>query len=354
MTSLDARLRVLIAAEGPLTVAQYMQMALSAYYGGRDPLGAAGDFVTAPEISQIFGELVGLWLVQVWEDAGRPAKLRLVELGPGRGTLMADLWRAARVRPGFHAAASVHLVETSPALRAKQQAALADVPVVWHAALGEVPADAPLFLVANEFFDALPVRQFVFAEGGWRERCVGLDAAGGLAFRLSPAPTALVVTPHRPAPRDSDVIEICPAAENIVRDIAARIAARGGAALIADYGHDGRGYGDTLQALREHAFADPLQYPGAADLTAHVDFAALAVAARQEGAEAMGPIDQGAWLSALGIAARAEALSRARPDQAGEIAVAVRRLTAPEAMGRLFKVMAIAQSGSAPMLGFAP
>ncbi|KAA5602244.1 class I SAM-dependent methyltransferase [Blastochloris sulfoviridis] len=363
MTPLGRELADLIRADGPLSVARFMALCLGhprhGYYLTRDPLGRAGDFVTAPEISQMFGELIGLWCADAWNRMGAPERVALVELGPGRGTLMADALRALKVVPALRATLAVHLVETSPALMARQRAALeaagvpAGVPVFWHARLADAP-DGPSLIVANEFLDALPVTQLVRGRDGWHERQVGLDSDGRLAFGLSPArlPDSLVPAALRTAPPGS-LVEVSPERAAAVREIARRLVAHGGAALIVDYGHTQSGLGDTLQAVKGHAFADPLAEPGEADLTSHVDFAALAAAARAEGAAVHGPVTQGAFLAALGIDVRAARLKAAAPDQAADIDAALHRLTAPDAMGNLFKVLAIADPKLGPLAGFA-
>jgi NADH dehydrogenase [ubiquinone] 1 alpha subcomplex assembly factor 7 len=333
-------LRELIALEGPITVERYMDLCLRHYYATRDPLGAGGDFTTAPEISQMFGELIGLWMLEVWHALGRPHPCRLVELGPGRGTLMADLLRATKLLPDFRAAATVHLVETSPALRQRQQATLASsgATLAWHDRLEDVPA-GPLLLVANEFFDALPIRQFVATERGWCERLVGIEG-DRLIFGLRSEPERPLGNPLRLG----DVLEWPAASVAMVRELSGRIARDGGAALVADYGYWGPAFGDTLQALKAHASVDPLDEPGDADLTAHVDFHRLAQAASEGKARVHGPAAQGGFLAALGIEARAAALkARATPAQAAEIDRALHRLTekGPKGMGELFKVLAV-------------
>jgi NADH dehydrogenase [ubiquinone] 1 alpha subcomplex assembly factor 7 len=358
VTALLEELRRMIALDGPMPVARYMALCLShpahGYYITRDPLGAAGDFTTAPEISQMFGELIGLWAIEVWASMGSPSPLRFVELGPGRGTLMADALRAARLRPAFLEALEVDLVETSPVLRAQQRRRLGHsaVPTTWRAQLAEVP-DGPAIVLANEFFDALPVRQFVSTESGWCERLVGLGSEGELVVGLSPHPEASLTMSAPPGA----VLELPEAGLELVAHLAERLEARGGAALIIDYGHVGRAFGDTLQAVKGHAYAGPLAAPGEADLSTHVDFAKLAAAARAKGAKAYGPIPQGAFLRALGIEARAAALKRrATRAQAEAIEAALRRLTgsAPNEMGELFKVMAFAHPRLAPPPGFVP
>ena len=327
-----------IAAQGPITLADYMAECLlhpaHGYYTTRAPLGAEGDFITAPEISQMFGEMIGLALAQAWLDQGAPAGAVLAELGPGRGTLMADILRATAKVPGF--APQVHLVEASPRMRAAQAKAVPGA--VFHDTPETLP-EAPLFLVANEFFDALPVRQFQRAGDGWRERVVGLTAEGALQLGLSdPAPRAVLA--HRLADtRDGDVVEHCPALPALVGEVARRIAAHGGAALIVDYG-DWVSLGDTLQAVRRHERVDVLESPGAVDLTAHVDFAAIAGAAAPARHTRLTP--QGVFLERLGITARAQALADRLSGPALEAHIAAhRRLTHPAEMGDLFKVLGI-------------
>lgn len=398
MSGLKAELVALIRDEGPLPVSRYMALCLGhprhGYYMTRDPFGAAGDFTTAPEISQIFGELIGLWAASVWQAMGAPERIRLVELGPGRGTLMADMLRAARIAPGFREALAAHLVETSPVLRAAQAKTLAGkAEPVWHDAVATA-LDGPVILVANEFLDALPIDQFVMTEHGWRERLVGLDAAGKLAFGLAreasllPPPACVVEgrggggSPGRhqaagveshparpPIPNPSppqargrgqvapigSIFEHPAAALDIVSTIARHVAGAGGAALFIDYGSVTSGFGDTLQAMRAHAFVPPLAEPGEADLTVHVDFAAIAQAALIAGAASHGPLTQAAFLLALGLAERARALSaRAGPEQAASITAAANRLVDPAdaGMGQLFKVLALSHPALPPLPGF--
>jgi NADH dehydrogenase [ubiquinone] 1 alpha subcomplex assembly factor 7 len=361
MTPLAGRLARRIAAEGPITLADYMQACLldpeHGYYIRAEVFGAEGDFVTAPEISQMFGELLGLALVMAWRAQGAPGRVIVAELGPGRGTLMADLLRAAgRVAPDFRAAAQVVLLEASPRLRALQAERLRREGVGWVDGVEAIP-DGPLFFVANEFFDALPIRQFTRIGEVWAETLVGLDPEGkapsGLAFtRGAPGP-APVAGPHAAALPDGAVVEIRPAAEAIAEALGRRIARDGGVGIVIDYG-DWAGSGDTFQAVARHGFADPLAAPGRADLTAHVDFAALALAAGRAGAAATGPVGQGALLGRLGIGARAAALGRGRTAEArAEIDAAMRRLTDPSEMGTLFKAVAFHPRGMAPPPGFA-
>ena len=358
MTPLAERLTRRIARQGPITVADYMAAVLTdpehGYYMTGDPLGRRGDFITAPEISQMFGELIGLWCADTWQRLGAPGKVVLLELGPGRGTLMADALRAARLDPAFLDAVRVHLVEVSPVLRARQATALAEYAPTWHADLGGLP-DGPLLVIANEFFDALPVHQYERRLEGWCERLVGLDDADALAFGLSPPTpaTALLVPGHlRDAPPGS-VIEVSPVASSLAAEIGGRIAAFTGAALVIDYGHGTTGIGDSLQAVRHHARHQVLDEPGRADLTAHVDFAALGQAARAAGARIHGPETQGAFLERLGLGARADALSRsASPEHAQDIAAAKERLSASEHMGVLFKVLALSHPALEALPGF--
>jgi NADH dehydrogenase [ubiquinone] 1 alpha subcomplex assembly factor 7 len=351
---LGQRIARMIAAQGPISIAQFMTIALhdprGGYYATRDPLGA--DFITAPEISQAFGELLGLWCAKVWYDQGKPAPARLVELGPGHGTLMADALRAARLMPEFLEAIEVVLVETSPVLAAAQKEALHDVPVStrWVHSVADLPHDKAQFTIANEFLDALPIRQFVMTEKGWSERMVGLDASSALTFTLAPAAWNFAVPPERGEPAPGAVYEFSPPAIALVEDIARSIAQAGGAALFIDYGYAGTGFGETLQAVGDNQFKGILDAPGAVDLSAHVDFGAMARAARTGGAVAYGPVGQGAFLEALGIRERESSLRRFAES---DVSAAIDRLTKPEDMGTLFKALAILpQSAPAPP-GFA-
>lgn len=361
MSPLAALIAERIVAEGPISIADYMAMALYhpryGYYRRRHPIGADGDFVTAPEISQMFGELVGVWCSEVWRSLGCPDPFALVEVGPGRGTLMADALRAiAAVRPACAAALRVHLVEISVPLRRQQRRTLragrSERPVRWHADLASVP-DGPAVIVANEVFDALPVRQYVRRSGAWLERRVGLD----------PETARFDVVEKPPAPDDDPppdladvadgaIVEVAPAARAMMAAIARRVIAAGGAALVVDFGHEG-GIGDTVQAVRRHAFHDVLAAPGEVDLSAHVDFAALAAVATAAGARAYGPLPQGEFLVRLGIGVRAERLA-ATGTAAGQraLALALRRLVSPFEMGTLFKVLAVTAPMLAPPPGF--
>jgi len=352
VTALLDRLVTLIRKNGPIGVDRYMAICLtdmdSGYYRTRDPLGAAGDFVTAPEISQIFGEIIGAWLAERWGAIGRPDPVHLVELGPGRGTLMADILRILRLLPGCLPAIRLHLVETSPALRQRQREALpADPQPLWHGTLETVP-DGPTLLVANEFFDALPVRQAILAGGTWRERLVGVNPEGALTF-VAGTEVAVDFPPH--GLPEGSIVETAEAAASVAGVIGARLSRHPGAALVIDYGHPVSAVGETLQAVRAHRFAPVLADPGETDLSAHVDFAALARALAP--AEIWGPVTQGAFLAANGAALREAALCRGRsPAAAASIRRDIRRLLDPAAMGRLFKVLAATSPGLTRPAGF--
>jgi NADH dehydrogenase [ubiquinone] 1 alpha subcomplex assembly factor 7 len=358
MNALAQRIARMIRMQGPISVAQFMTMALHdpelGYYATHNPIGARGDFITAPEISQTFGELLGAWIVQAWRDQSRPAPARLVELGPGRGTLMADALRAARLDTEFLKSIEVVLIETSGTLREAQAEKLngAPVGVRWLDRFDNSLADQPLFLLANEFFDALPIRQFVFTGRGWCERMVGVQENGGFQYVLSPMPLGLDVPSERGLPRIGDIYEVCPSGEAIVEQVASVISQKGGAALIADYGYAGAGFGETLQAVSQHKYADVFGNPGDSDFSSHVDFAALARTAERSGAKAYGPADQGALLQSLGIEQRAERLVVAHPDQRDTIASSVHRLISPQAMGTLFKASAIVPKQAPKPAGF--
>lgn len=351
MTPLARILIARIKQAGPIPVSEYMAECLlhpeHGYYTMREVLGRAGDFTTAPEISQMFGELLGLALAQSWLDQGAPKAFTLAELGPGRGTLMADAMRASKGVPGFHDAMSLWLVEASPIMRAAQLRALTGYAPNWADAASELPA-APLFLLANEFFDALPIRQFIRQGAGWSERLVGLKD-GGLSFGFAP-PAAHAALAHRLADtREGDMVETCAPAAAIISEVAARIKAHGGAALLVDYG-GWRSLGDTLQAVQNHAYTEPLAAPGMADLTAHVDFEALAGAAQGVRASQLTP--QGEFLKRLGIEARAKALARNLSGAAlATHTAALHRLTDAAEMGTLFKVMGLTPQGAPPVPG---
>ncbi|MDH3239252.1 MAG: SAM-dependent methyltransferase [Alphaproteobacteria bacterium] len=350
-----------IEESGPIPVGRFMELALAhpahGYYRTRDPLGRQGDFITAPEVSQMFGELLGLWAVVMWERLGAPDPVVLAELGPGRGTLMADALRAASIRPEFVKALRLHLVETSPVLTEHQKEALAAYGPTVHADVADLPP-GPMIVIANEFFDALPIRQLVATGPGWSERRVALGPGSGPAFAFTDGPLAGPFQPPdglgHPVPQGA-VFELCPAARSIVGGLATRAAAAPTAVLIIDYGHGRSALGETLQAVRGHEYTDPLAHPGGADLTAHVDFDALATAARAGGAAVHGPIGQGRFLLALGIQARAERLAAgAEPEAARGIDADLRRLVSPEEMGTLFKAMALTSPGAGVPPGFEP
>ena len=348
MTTLAEELKARIARFGPITIAEFMAECLlhptHGYYTTRDPLGRGGDFITAPEISQMFGEMLGLCLAQVWMDQGQLARFTLAELGPGRGTLMADVLRATRAVPGFTDAADVHLVEVSPALRSAQAEAVPDA--VFHDSVETLP-DQPLFLIANEFFDALPIRQFVRADGGWSERMVGLDG-DQLVFGLSTAAPIAMLDDKLDVTEIGEMVETCGALPGICHVIGDLIERNGGAALMVDYGAwDARG--NTFQAVKGHQKVDPLASPGDADLTAHVDFAALAQATPSA---ATHMTHQGIFLERLGITQRAQRLADGLSgDALTEHIAAHRRLTHPEEMGHLFKVIGFHPHGTQPPPG---
>jgi NADH dehydrogenase [ubiquinone] 1 alpha subcomplex assembly factor 7 len=357
-TPLDAEIRRLIGVAGPMPIAEYMRLCLThpqyGYYVNRDPLGSGGDFVTSPEISQMFGELIGLWMGSVWQQMGAPENVRIIELGPGRGTLMHDALRAAKIVKGFRDALVVHLVEISPALQQVQQHMLEDLDaaVLWHSAIEEVPP-GPSIIVANEFIDALPVHQAVKQAGGWHERVIEIAPDGhyviGAAREALPHFEAAMPRGLRQAPEGA-IFEWRD--DGIALELGRRTREEG-AALIIDYGHAHFGLGDTLQAVAGHSFTDPLRAPGKADLTAHVDFESVCQCAESMGARIHGPIRQRDLFLRLGITQRAAALkAHAPPDKAAEIDIALARLIAEGArgMGELFKAVAIAdrQLGSLP------
>lgn len=358
MTPLETYLRRRIALDGPITVASFIADALThpkyGYYISRDPLGSGGDFTTAPEISQTFGELIGLWFAELWQRFDRPNPVQLVELGPGRGTLMADLLRAAKLLPGFIDAVSIHLVEASPVLRVRQQESLSGHAIRWHDTLDTVPA-GPTLLVANEFFDALPIHQLVLTQSGWHERLVTVTDDAALSFGLSPGRSpleSLIPEPIRSTAQLGSVFEVSPASFAVTRGIAERIR-ENGAALIIDYGHPESAVGETLQAVRKHKFEAVLDNPGAQDITAHVDFAALSRVATESGNLVFGPLNQGDLLRQLGIEFRRQQLTQtAAEDQKRHINSAIDRLIAPDQMGTLFKAISILPNGAGVPPGF--
>jgi NADH dehydrogenase [ubiquinone] 1 alpha subcomplex assembly factor 7 len=359
MTGLAATIARRIRREGPLSVAAFMAMALhdprSGYYARRDPIGRAGDFITAPEISQIFGELIGLWCADLWQRIGAPDPVTLTELGPGSGALTLDFLRAAATLPEFRRALQLYLVEASPVLRAAQQRRLRAAEPHFIASIDDLPEGA-LLLVANEFLDALPIRQLVRGRAGWSERVVTLDAQDRLVFAdapENPALTLLVPAALREAPPGT-VVEICPAAAALAASLGARLVQHPGAALFVDYGYFPSAPGATLAAVRRHQPAGVLDDAGNADLSAHVDFAAFAAAARAAGAVVHGPVAQGRFLAALGAEARLGALSTgATPAQRALLDSGLRRLLDPAEMGTLFKVLALTSPGLPAPAGFA-
>lgn len=355
-TLLAVRLKERIARHGPISVSDYMEACLAdqdaGYYPSRQPIGADGDFITAPEVSQIFGELLGLWAAAVWQSMGAPKPFVVAELGPGRGTLMADAMRAWRSVPEFLANVTVVLVETSPVLREAQQTAFygAEAPVLWRDSLEHVP-QGPMILIANEFVDALPVRQLVWRQHAWRERCVRIGATGSFDFCDGPVVDNEAMQQLGEAfdAPDGSVLEVRPAANELIATLARRAQSAPLAALIVDYGHEETACGDTLQAISRHKFADPLEAPGEVDLTAHVDFAALRDMATAHGLAAYGPMPQGAFLLQLGLEARRDRLCETATDaQRQELVTGTNRLVDPAAMGLLFKALAITSRGLAP------
>jgi NADH dehydrogenase [ubiquinone] 1 alpha subcomplex assembly factor 7 len=342
-----ARLVARTRAQGPISIADYMDEVARFYYGGRDPFGTGGDFITAPEISQVFGELIGLWCAELWQRFGAPDPVLLVELGPGRGTLMADALRATRHVPGFTTAARLHLIERSPRLRALQAEKLAAHAPHFHDDIARLPP-GPMLLIANEFFDALPIRQFERHAGAWHERLVATEES-----RLALVRDQQAAREHLGDGDEGAIKELCPGALRITQDMARRITREGGAAVMIDYGYYPSAYGDTLQAVRGHRYASVVDSPGSADLTAHVDFQAVAHAAKLGGAQVYGPVTQGGFLASLGIAAREAALLKtATPAQQETIRAGCRRLVDPAEMGALFKVLALGQPGGAVPEGF--
>ena len=358
---LKSEIRKLIKSSGPMPVWRYMELCLMhpqhGYYLSRDPLGREGDFTTAPEVSQMFGELLGLWAASVWKAIGSPPLLRLIELGPGRGTMMADALRALRVLPPLYQALSIHLVEVNPVLREKQRATLSGPrEVSWHDTIDDVP-DGPAIILANEYFDVLPIHQAVKRETGWHERTVEVDDGGKLAFGVATEPIPrfeVLLSPLVRAAPLGAVFEWRPDAE--IMKITSRVRDQDGAALIVDYGHVRSDVGDTFQAIARHTFADPLKNPGQADVTAHVDFQALVRAADDLGARVHGPATQGEFLKRLGIETRATTLmAKASPEVAEDIVAAMQRLVGGGrgGMGQMFKVLAVSEPNLTSLAGFA-
>jgi NADH dehydrogenase [ubiquinone] 1 alpha subcomplex assembly factor 7 len=364
-TSLEDKLKNRIREAGPISVAEYMTICLldpvQGYYPTRDPLGADGDFITAPEISQMFGEVLGLWCVQSWIDLGRPTTLHLIEYGPGRGIMMSDMLRSASLDPEFKAAVQVWLIEASAALEAIQGRTLGtvDVAVQWAARLEDVPP-GPSLIIGNEFLDCLPIQQLIcddpFAgEDGWVERRVGLDPEDRLCFVKSGVPAAAILTDRLPKgasdARKDDLLETCPSVAQIVDSLSIRFAANPGRALFIDYGPEDTEFGDTLQALKRHKKVGVFSDPGNTDLTARVDFAALSETAVAAGLTISDAVPQREFLSKLGLEMRAVALIRAKPDAKPVIARQLHRLTDTDEMGELFKAMCISSPGLPAPLG---
>jgi NADH dehydrogenase [ubiquinone] 1 alpha subcomplex assembly factor 7 len=357
MNPLAERIAAAIEREGPISIAQFMTMCLydaeHGAYAARAPIGANGDYITAPEVSQTFGEMCGLWIVQTWHNQGRPQNPLIVELGPGRGTLMKDALRAIRAAaPKFLPQAEVKLVEISPAFKEMQTKTLAEASanIAWVSRFDDIVVDRPVYLIANEFFDCLPIRQYVKTATGWCEKVVAVEN-GALALALAklPLPPAL---PGADVAPEGAVLETCSAAEAVIEDIARTVVGNGGAALLFDYGYDAPSFKDSLQAVARHKHADALSAPGASDLSAHVDFAALARAAEKGGAAVFGPRGQGDLLVDLGIEVRVQKLAFANPNQAKSIVAGVRRLIDPKEMGDLFRAIALVPPGSPNPPGF--
>jgi NADH dehydrogenase [ubiquinone] 1 alpha subcomplex assembly factor 7 len=349
--TLSEQIDAQIVATGPMSLSTYMGLCLThpnhGYYAVGRPIGAAGDFITAPEISQMFGEIIGFFIVNLWQQMGQPTSFTLLELGPGRGTLMQDALRAASKADGFENALHLQLFESNSVLRAEQEKRLGKYSPYWSTEIDAV-SDDPIFVVANEFFDALPIKQFVKTDDGWHERLIGLKDEARV-FGLSPTPIAESAAPeavHGAFP--GEVLELSSAAAEAMQRIARKVALQGGAILAIDYGYGKTQTGETFQAVKDHAFADPLEAPGEADLSAHVNFEVLAAAAKTTGLAVPPLADQGEWLLKLGLGERARKLARANPNEAANIARAIERLTSPEKMGTLFKVLCAHSPGLKP------
>ncbi len=351
-TPLALKLAARVARDGPIGIADYMQACLQdpehGYYRRRPAIGSSGDFITAPEISQVFGEIIGLWCAVVWQQMGSPAALRLVELGPGRGTLMLDVLRAARLVPAFRSALRVELIESNAMLEPVQRATLKDeaVPIRWCSGLAA--GTGPVIVIANEFLDTLPVSQWVFRHGAWRRRCVGINSAGALTFVVGLADATLAIPAGLTEPRDGDMYE---SRASTLAPFAAQIAGLGAplAALFIDYGHPQPGYGDTLQAVAAHRYADPLHAPGENDLTAQVDFTAVAAAMHAGGLATDGPVTQAEFLGRLGIIERASKLMAANPAKAAQVETGIARLIAPGGMGARFQALGVRSPDLPPL-----
>lgn len=340
--------------DGPMPLAEFMGQAAQEYYASQHVFGRGGDFTTAPEISQLFGEMIALWLTDLWLRMGRPERVQLIELGPGRGTLSADIMRTIKAWPDFSNAITLHLVETSPRLREEQSRALNAYRPAWYDRIEDIP-QALSFIVANEFLDALPIHQFEKTTEGWMERYVDFDTANSrFVFTLKPMPQGVITPQDFVGAATGSIFEISPASLEVMASIGNRLRTCGGAALLIDYGHDHIGLGETLQALEKHAYADALQNPGGRDITAHVDFMTCAIAAG-EGIDIHGPVIQGAFLQHMGIGARADLLCETTDDATrAELQSSFARLVDPAQMGRIFKVMGLtAQTAGLTPAGFA-
>ena len=363
MSPLEAYIKRLIKEMGPIPVSQYMSLVLGhptyGYYQRQNPVGAEGDFITSPEISQVFGEICGMYLASMWQQIGRPSQTRLVELGPGRGTLISDILRAASFVPNFLKSLSIHLVETSRALRTQQENLLkkkfGEIEVNWHLRIDQIP-EGPVLFVANEFFDALPADQFVKTPTGWSLRCVGLSKSEELTFserQLDQNFEFNIPFSIGEAAKIGDIYEICFPAHQVIKELSKRIGENGIGALVIDYGHIQAGLGDTLQAVSSHKYADPLIFPGDSDLTTHVDFSALHRIADLESTRVSGPINQGSFLESMGIIERTMIIARNMPPNLSkDFVTATKRLTEPKGMGSLFKVMVITNSQQPAPPGF--
>lgn len=353
---LQDSLHLKIAEEGPIGIDVFMAHALGApeigYYMSHDPLGQNGDFTTAPEISQMFGEMIGAWLADVWSQHGSPSDFILLELGPGRGTLMADIVRTCTKVPGFMEAAQIHLIEMSPVLKEKQQETLATLNVCWHDDLSGLPDDVPVFFVANEFFDALPFKQLIYKGGKWAERVIDIRD-GEFVYAEQMTMLDPLDGINVPLPEEGKVFELSRPRQDCMADLAQRIKTQTGAGLVIDYGHVKSGYGDTFQALRGHEFSDPLKDVGQSDLTSHVDFSVLKSAAREQGVDVLGVTRQGDFLLALGIQLRAhQLLQTASGHIAKDIQKSLHRLVHSDEMGSLFKVMGLNYGANIKPAGF--
>jgi NADH dehydrogenase [ubiquinone] 1 alpha subcomplex assembly factor 7 len=359
-TSLENELIKLISANGPISLAQYMGECLGhpkhGYYMNKDPFGVEGDFTTAPEVSQMFGEMLGMWVANQWQETGSHTPVKLIELGPGRGTLMADILRVLNIVPILKENLSVHLVEISPALMAAQKEKINQndkTPIYWHKTIADVP-DGFSFIIANEFFDALPVHQFEMTNKGWLERVVEVDE-NSLTPRLAAASPALFMADEgfRKTAKLGDIIETSPVSITIMAEVSRRIKEHGGAGLIIDYGYNKTAFGDSVQATKNHDYCNLFETPSQADITAHVNFEILAKCAKECGLQSFGATEQGIFLKQLGIEMRAEKLSKvASPQQKQDIATAIKRLTGDDEMGKLFKILAVQNKNLPTPIGF--